>query len=92
MRVDADKKLKLLKLDEEEAECETRVISRPTVIKFPKCSNPLISVACGSQHVLALTIEQELYSWGAGKYGALGFGVKEDCYTPKRLDLFDFKG
>jgi len=41
---------------------------------------------------LALTIEQEMFSWGAGNYGALGFGYREDVTVPRQLDIIDHKG
>ena len=48
-----------------------------------------MSVAVGSAHALALTIDQELYSWGCGSYGALGFGAKEDVETPINFIIED---
>ena len=33
---------------------------------------PIVQVAAGQGHVLALTIDYEMFSWGQG--GALGFG------------------
>ena len=63
----------------------------PQAIQFPRFTKPLMSVAVGSAHALALTIDQELYSWGCGSYGALGFGAKEDVETPSLLIIRDYK-
>jgi len=40
---------------------------------------------------LALTIQNVMYSWGAGHYGALGFGDRENQHEPKHLDIKDHK-
>ena len=60
-------------------------------IQFPRFTKPLMSVAVGSAHALVLTIDQELYSWGCGSYGALGFGSKDDVSTPSLLVIRDYK-
>mmetsp|Transcript_42852 Transcript_42852/g.41172 ORF Transcript_42852/g.41172 Transcript_42852/m.41172 type:complete len:80 (-) Transcript_42852:47-286(-) len=44
-------------------------------------------VSCGSAHMLALTDEYEMYSWGCGNYGALGFGVRNDIKIPTKLQI-----
>jgi len=31
------------------------IITRPTVIKFPKYTRPITLLACGSAHILAMT-------------------------------------
>ena len=63
----------------------------PMAIEFPRFTKPLMSVAVGSAHALVLTIDQEMYSWGCGSYGALGFGAKEDVSNPKLLVVRDYK-
>lgn len=61
------------------------MVSRPTVIKFPKYTRPIQLVACGSSHILALTEELELFSWGCGNYGALGLGTRDDVHLPTKI-------
>jgi alpha-tubulin suppressor-like RCC1 family protein len=68
------------------------VVSRPSVIKFPKFTKPIMSVACGMAHALVLTADHEMYSWGSNAYRALGFGDASDVNSPKPLDILDFKG
>lgn len=63
-------------------------MARPTVIKFPKFTRPISSMACGSAHILAVTEAWELFTWGCGNYGALGFGSREDIWEPRHLELF----
>lgn len=36
---------------------------------------------------MALTHEDELYSWGEGNYGQLGIGDNEDTHTPKKVTI-----
>lgn len=48
-------------------------------------------MACGADHALALTIYHELFSWGSGKYGCLGFDNTEDQKLPKKLEIKDYK-
>ena len=42
--------------------------------------------ACGAQHTTCLTNEGEIYSWGVGKFGALGNGSLEDQLIPKKIE------
>ena len=55
------------------------------MIKFPKYTRPIVTMACGSGHILAVTENHELFSWGCGSYGALGFGTREDIWEPRQL-------
>lgn len=59
----------------------------PTAIKFPKLTRVIDSVSCGQSHALALTIDYKMFSWGAGYYGALGFGSKKDVLEPTELKI-----
>ena len=33
-----------------------------------------MSIKCGEYHVMALTMSENLYSWGDNRYGQLGLG------------------
>ena len=68
---------------------DIQIVHTPTPIKFPRFTKPIVCVSAGSAHVLALTLDQEMFSWGEGSYGALGFGSREDVCSPRRLDLYD---
>ena len=39
-------------------------------------------VSCGSKHFAALGTAGEVYTWGAGNYGKLGLGGRDDTATP----------
>ncbi len=46
-----------------------------------------ISIACGSNHNLALTSDNSIYSWGYGEMFALGHGKDGDELFPRRLNF-----
>jgi alpha-tubulin suppressor-like RCC1 family protein len=46
----------------------------------------IIQVACGDKHMLALTEERRVYSWGDGKYGKLGHGDCDRIPTPLKIE------
>ena len=71
---------------------DLKVVSRPTAIKFPKFTKPLAAVCCGQGHVLCLSIDNRLYSWGDGSYGALGFNSRESLGSPRVLEIYDTQG
>ncbi|OWK09661.1 NEK9 [Cervus elaphus hippelaphus] len=50
-------------------------------------SNPVEQVSCGDNHVVVLTRNKDVYSWGCGEYGRLGLDSEEDYYTPQKVDV-----
>ena len=42
----------------------------------------ITQVSCGSKHFAALGIAGDVYTWGAGNYGKLGLGGRDDVATP----------
>ena len=46
-------------------------------------------IACGMAHVLVLTDEGELYSWGANSYGQLGLGTTLNTSVPTLITSID---
>ena len=40
----------------------------PTLVQFFS-SRPVEQVSCGESHIVALTKEKEVYSWGCGEFG-----------------------
>lgn len=62
-----------------------QIITRPTVITFPRFTPKIAQVACGIGHILALTSHEDMFSWGNGEYGALGFGNMESILNPTPL-------
>ena len=63
------------------------IITRPTVINFPRFCAKIVMVTCGVGHILALTCHNEMYSWGNGEYGALGFGTIVSIAQPALLTI-----
>lgn len=63
------------------------IISRPTVIDFPRFCAEIVQVSCGKGHIMALTNHYEMYSWGNGEHGVLGFGTLESISKPTLLQI-----
>ena len=51
----------------------------------------VMSVECGSNHVIALTTDQELFSWGVGDSGRLGLGSSKSFNSPQLIDAKVFE-
>ena len=47
----------------------------------------VVDVVCGGYHTLALTEDNELYSWGSGLYGECGFGAFVHSNSPKLVQF-----
>lgn len=45
----------------------------------------IVQVACGESHNAALTIHGQLFTWGRGKYGALGLGAFDSSSWPQHV-------
>jgi alpha-tubulin suppressor-like RCC1 family protein len=44
------------------------------------------TIACGSEHTLAVTEAGELWAWGQGAQGRLGLNDGQDRLVPTRVD------
>lgn len=53
---------------------------RPVQVPFHE---KVVQVACGQSHIIALTANSDVYTFGSGSYGQLGQGVKGDLNTPR---------
>ncbi|KAJ1628574.1 hypothetical protein T492DRAFT_1145558 [Pavlovales sp. CCMP2436] len=49
-------------------------------------SAPIVQVACGSAHVLALRADALVCAWGSGALGALGHGSRTDSTLPRIVE------
>jgi hypothetical protein len=61
----------------------------PLLVKFPGTERVILSILCGDRHSLALTVENELYTWGVRHHWSDG---TQDCrrrryLVPTKLDL-----
>lgn len=59
---------------------------RPQKVTFKPAATVIKMIATGSNHTLALTEENHVYSWGYGDMLALGHGEEKDEVRPRRLD------
>ncbi|KAL4238486.1 Serine/threonine-protein kinase Nek9 [Mactra antiquata] len=48
---------------------------------------PVQEIACGDNHVVALTKDGDVYTWGYGEFGRLGLGSEDDFATPQKAEL-----
>ncbi|KAI7861881.1 regulator of chromosome condensation 1/beta-lactamase-inhibitor protein II [Spinellus fusiger] len=60
---------------------------RPCIINALK-NKTITSLACGTNHSLALDNEGFVYSWGFGGYGRLGHNEQKDLYVPTAITAF----
>jgi Regulator of chromosome condensation (RCC1) repeat len=60
-------------------------IYKPMVVNLS--GQKVINLACGDNHVLALTSNCQVYSWGSNEYGQLGHGDCESRVDPKLIEL-----
>ncbi|XP_071545245.1 serine/threonine-protein kinase Nek8-like isoform X2 [Panulirus ornatus] len=44
-------------------------------------------VACGSAHVVAVSVEHQVYAWGCGSNGRLGIGSRMTQLWPQHVDI-----
>ncbi|KAL5016244.1 hypothetical protein ScPMuIL_005833 [Solemya velum] len=49
----------------------------------------VVQVSCGASHVLAVTNEHEVFSWGRGDNGRLGLGNQESSASPQAVPIPD---
>eukprot|EP01038_Epipyxis_sp_PR26KG_P006020 gene6020-8290_t len=61
-------------------------VGTPTIPSFP-ISIQASSIACGGNHNIVLTSNNEVYSWGYGDMLQLGHGDEKDEILPKKLNF-----
>ncbi|KAF4516945.1 hypothetical protein B566_EDAN005546, partial [Ephemera danica] len=59
---------------------------RPRIIEA-LMSVDVVEVSCGSEHVVALSSQGSIYTWGQGHEGRLGHGTEESRVVPEELVL-----
>lgn len=59
---------------------------RPQKVAFRGASGPIKMISTGSNHAVALTEENEIFSWGYGDMLALGHGVDQDENKPRQVN------
>nr|XP_022334597.1 serine/threonine-protein kinase Nek9-like isoform X1 [Crassostrea virginica] len=63
---------------------EDDAVLSPVPIPFFS-SNPVEEISCGENHVAALTMDGEVYTWGCGEFGRLGLGSEDDFSIPQKV-------
>ena len=54
-------------------------------------NNPVIFIACGSYHSLAITHDKKLYGWGEARLGQLGGVKKNKQEMPEEIQFPEFQ-
>ncbi|XP_044469876.1 ultraviolet-B receptor UVR8 isoform X2 [Mangifera indica] len=63
----------------------------PVQVKFPD-DQKVVQISCGWRHTLAVTDQQNVYSWGRGTNGQLGNGQSCDRNIPIIIEALSFDG
>ena len=58
----------------------------PCIYSRTCCPRPLLQVAVGFSHILVVTYESTVFSWGAGSRGQLGHGDTEPRTSPQLVE------
>lgn len=61
-----------------------QAIFAPRLLQAGNCK--FTSICAGGYHVLAIDLEQRLWTWGQGLWGKLGHGDQNSVYEPRVLD------
>lgn len=61
-------------------------VLKPVLLKFFE-ERPVRQVSCGDNHVVVLTHNGDIYSWGCGEYGRLGLECEDDFSSPMQVEL-----
>ena len=74
-------------------EIDPKTGEQPQSLAIPRpvqslLQTPIVQVACGWQHTMALTNQGKVYSWGYGEDGQLGHGDSDDIATPELIQSF----
>ena len=68
----------------------TTVIRQPYPIDLGSGENPVIGIAAGARHSVAILKNGEVFSWGWNKYGQLGLGDNIDRSSPTQVKFLEF--
>uniref|UniRef100_A0A3Q0RK05 non-specific serine/threonine protein kinase n=1 Tax=Amphilophus citrinellus TaxID=61819 RepID=A0A3Q0RK05_AMPCI len=61
-------------------------ILEPVLLEFFE-ERPVRQVSCGDNHVVVLTQNGDIYSWGCGEYGRLGLECEDDFNSPMQVEV-----
>uniref|UniRef100_A0A3B5A340 non-specific serine/threonine protein kinase n=1 Tax=Stegastes partitus TaxID=144197 RepID=A0A3B5A340_9TELE len=61
-------------------------ILEPVLLEFFE-ERHVHQVSCGDNHVVVLTQNGDIYSWGCGEYGRLGLECEDDFSSPMQVEI-----
>lgn len=59
-----------------------------SLISLIICSVDISGVSCGPEHVVVVSGEGDVYSWGCGANGRLGVGDEADKYVNSLIYIY----
>ncbi|XP_063957945.1 serine/threonine-protein kinase Nek9-like isoform X1 [Lytechinus pictus] len=69
---------------EDDDDNDEEEVKSPIMVSFFD-ERPVDKISCGDNHILALTQDKQVYSWGCGEFGRLGIGTEDDCRLPQKV-------
>ncbi|XP_056151594.1 serine/threonine-protein kinase Nek9 [Lampris incognitus] len=61
-------------------------VLEPVLLEFFE-ERPVCQVSCGDNHVVVLTQNGDIYSWGCGEHGRLGLDCEDDFSSPMQVEI-----
>uniref|UniRef100_A0A3P9IZ44 non-specific serine/threonine protein kinase n=1 Tax=Oryzias latipes TaxID=8090 RepID=A0A3P9IZ44_ORYLA len=61
-------------------------VLEPVLLEFFE-GRPVQLVSCGDNHVVVLTRDKDIYSWGCGEYGRLGLESEDEFSSPMQVKV-----
>ncbi len=61
------------------------VVPIPSLLTFPSSDVTIVQMSCGKKHVLLLSSDGEVYSYGSGMFGRLGHGDEVSFTKPRKV-------
>ncbi|XP_030855681.1 serine/threonine-protein kinase Nek9 isoform X2 [Strongylocentrotus purpuratus] len=69
---------------EDDDDDDEEEVKSPILVSFFN-ERPVNKISCGDNHILALTKDEQVYSWGCGEFGRLGLGNEDDYKLPQKV-------
>ncbi|XP_035276081.1 serine/threonine-protein kinase Nek9 isoform X3 [Anguilla anguilla] len=61
-------------------------VLEPVLLEF-FLERPVRQVCCGDNHVVVLTQDRDVFSWGCGEHGRLGLDSEDDVASPMQVEV-----
>lgn len=61
-------------------------VKQPKIVEY-LIGKQIVKISCGAMHVMAVTADHSVFSWGKGDTGRLGHSYNKLCHKPKHVLL-----